>query len=93
MEALVPMGKSWRIACFEPHDRPSCDGIAIGKALLPPTFHDLIAGCRKRAAIDLLVTSLHDTPIDRATQRTVVRVITLADGFAPPAVELTDIRR
>jgi hypothetical protein len=78
---------------FDPRDRHSCDGIAIGKPSCPPSFNNLIERHRKGAAIELLVTSVDDTPIDRTTQRAVIRVITLADDFIPAEIDFTDIVR
>jgi hypothetical protein len=77
---------------FDPRDRHSCDGIAIGKPLAAPTFNDPITRQQKGAAIELLITSVGDTPIDRTPQRAVIRVIALAEDFIPAGFDVSDTR-
>jgi hypothetical protein len=65
----------------------------MGNARYPPTFNDLIARCLKGAAMELLVTSIHDTPVDRGTQWAVVWVIAFPDDLLRAAFDFTDIWR
>jgi hypothetical protein len=47
----------------------------------------------KRTAIQILIASLDDSPIDGTTQWTVFRVITLIENLIPAIVYLTNKRR
>lgn len=64
--------------------------IDISESAHPPTFHDLIASRQECAAVKPLITSPDDPPIDRTTERTLVRVVALADDLLAAALPFAD---
>jgi hypothetical protein len=77
---------------FGPLDH-SCYRITIDKPLSSPTLHHLGTGRQERAATKLLITSVDHTPIDRRTQRTMMRVVTFIEDLIRTDVDLPDIWR
>jgi hypothetical protein len=65
----------------------------MGKPLRPPTLVDLSARSQERAAIEPLIPSTNDAPIDRTTEWTVIRIITFFENLIPTELDLTDIWR
>ena len=61
----------------------------MGMPLLAPGFNDLMGRNLKRTAIELLIASFDDSPVDGATQWTVFRVIALGENLIPAIVCLT----
>ena len=75
---------------FQPRDSRSGDWVAVDEPLRPPTFNDSIARCHKGTQIQLFLAPDDDAPIDRTSERAVVRVITLVDDLVPAALDLVD---
>src|SRR5262249_19733968 len=70
------------VCCNGPMTLDSCnshsrDWIAIGQPLITPGFNDLMGRNLKRTAIELLIASFDDAPIDVPTQWTLFQVISL----------------
>jgi hypothetical protein len=70
-----------------------CHRIAIGKALCPPALDDCLTSGAKRAAIELFLSTLDDTPINGTAQRAIIRVITFPEDLVRAAADLADIGR